>query len=94
MNKIIRVGVDLAKDVIQVHAVDAAGKVVTNRALKREKFLLWHMDQIDAARREWSPAERFVSGAAQSAISPTVNVQSVPRFKQLSSRHSLGLNKR
>ena len=36
MNKIIRVGIDLAKHVIQVHAVDAAGKVVTNRALKRE----------------------------------------------------------
>lgn len=31
----------LAKYLIQVHAVDAAGKVVTSRALKREKFLLW-----------------------------------------------------
>ena len=41
MNEITRVGVDLAKYLIQVHAVDAAGKVVTNRALKREKFLLW-----------------------------------------------------
>jgi transposase len=41
MNKITRVGVDVAKNVIQVHAVDAAGHVVTNRALKREKFLLW-----------------------------------------------------
>ena len=44
MNKIIRVGVDLAKYVIQVHAVDVAGKVVTNRALKRDKFLLWCAD--------------------------------------------------
>jgi hypothetical protein len=51
------------------------------------------VDQIDATQCEWSPAERFVSGAAQSAISPTVDVQSVPRFKQLGSRHSLGLNK-
>jgi transposase len=33
--------VDLAKNLIQLHAVDAAGKVVTNRALKREKFLEW-----------------------------------------------------
>lgn len=41
MNEITRVGVDLAKYLIQVHAVDAAGKVVTNRALKRERFLLW-----------------------------------------------------
>jgi len=41
MSNITRVGVDLAKNLIQVHAVDAAGKVVTNRALKREKFLVW-----------------------------------------------------
>ena len=35
MSNITRVGVDLAKNLIQVHAVDAAGKVVTNQALKR-----------------------------------------------------------
>lgn len=39
--EIARVGVDLAKRVIQVHAVDAAGHVVTTRALSREKFLPW-----------------------------------------------------
>ena len=44
MRNITRVGVDLAKNLIQVHAVDAAGKVVTNRALKREKFLAWCAD--------------------------------------------------
>jgi len=41
MNTIARVGIDLAKNLIQIHAVDAAGKVVTCRTLKREKFLLW-----------------------------------------------------
>lgn len=41
MSNITRVGVDLAKNLIQVHAVNAAGKVVTNRTLKREKFLAW-----------------------------------------------------
>ena len=41
MNEITRVGVDLAKSVIQVHAVDAAGKVVTSRALSRSKFIEW-----------------------------------------------------
>jgi len=35
------VGADLAKRVIQVHAVDAAGHVLTSRALARDKFLLW-----------------------------------------------------
>ena len=37
----VRVGVDLAKRVIQVHGVDAAGVVLTSRALARDKFLAW-----------------------------------------------------
>ena len=41
MSEITRVGVDLAKRVIQVHAVDAGGQRVTGRALSREKFLAW-----------------------------------------------------
>lgn len=39
--QVVRVGVDLAKLVIQVHAVDAVGRVVTARAVPREKFLPW-----------------------------------------------------
>ncbi|MEO5660210.1 MAG: IS110 family transposase, partial [Polaromonas sp.] len=41
MTEITRVGVDLAKHVLQVHAVDAGGKLVTNRALARDKFVAW-----------------------------------------------------
>jgi len=41
MNEITRVGVDLAKHVIQVFAVNAAGERVTTRALPRAKFLAW-----------------------------------------------------
>lgn len=37
----VRVGVDLAKRLIQVHAVDAGGKVKTSRALRREQFTEW-----------------------------------------------------
>ena len=37
----VRVGVDLAKSLIQVHAVDAAGRVITSRALARDKFMQW-----------------------------------------------------
>ena len=40
MNEITRVGVDLAKRVIQVHAVSAAGRGVVARALARDKFIL------------------------------------------------------
>jgi len=38
---LVRVGVDLAKRVIQVHVVDAAGRVVTARALPRDRFMEW-----------------------------------------------------
>jgi transposase len=38
---IVRVGVDLAKRVIQVHAVDVNGRLVTARALARDKFMAW-----------------------------------------------------
>jgi transposase len=38
---IARVGVDLAKNVIQVHAVDRAGRRVMTRAFKREQFEAW-----------------------------------------------------
>jgi len=41
MDEIARVGVDLAKRVIQVHAVNASGLVVTNRPIARDKFLSW-----------------------------------------------------
>lgn len=38
---IARVGADLAKRVIQVHAVDAAGRRVVSRSLKRDQFMAW-----------------------------------------------------
>jgi transposase len=37
----VRVGVDLAKRVIQVQGVDGAGNVLTNRPLTRDKFIAW-----------------------------------------------------
>jgi transposase len=41
MEQITRVGVDLAKRVIQVHAVNAAGRVMSAKALTRDKFVAW-----------------------------------------------------
>jgi transposase len=41
MDQITRVGVDLAKRVIQVHAVNVAGRVVSAKALSRDKFMAW-----------------------------------------------------
>jgi transposase len=36
-----RVGVDLAKQVIQVHAVDACGRRVMSRSFRRDQFIAW-----------------------------------------------------
>jgi transposase len=41
MLMIVRVGVDLAKNLIQVHAVDATGRRVLAKAIKREQFFVW-----------------------------------------------------
>ena len=59
MNVISRVGVDLAKQVIQVHGVDAAGKVAANRALARGKFIEWCVHL---------PAECLVAMEASSGV--------------------------
>ncbi|WP_125483251.1 hypothetical protein [Caballeronia choica] len=34
-------GVDLAKNVMQVHVVDGAGRVVVQKAIARERFVSW-----------------------------------------------------
>ena len=41
MSEITRVGADLAMNVIQDHAVNALGKVVSNRPMERDKFMAW-----------------------------------------------------
>jgi transposase len=39
MESITTVGIDLAKSVFQIHAIDAAGKVVVSRAIRRRDFM-------------------------------------------------------
>ena len=39
MEQITTIGIDLAKKVFQVHAVDASGKLVFSRAVQRASFL-------------------------------------------------------
>src|SRR2546430_16394658 len=41
MDKITTVGLDLAKQVIQVHGIDASGHVVVRKVLRRERLLDW-----------------------------------------------------
>ena len=47
MQTIVRVGVDIAKNVLQVHAVDAQGKLVTKKKT-HQRLLLWEVS-VDAA---------------------------------------------
>ncbi len=44
MREIITIGLDLAKSVFQVHAVDAAGRVVLRRQIKRAQLLAFFAD--------------------------------------------------
>lgn len=41
LDKVVRVGVDLAKNVIQLRAVAADGQVVISKQIAREKFMSW-----------------------------------------------------
>jgi transposase len=41
MKEVTTIGLDLAKNVFQVHAVDRAGAVVVRRALRRSQVLAW-----------------------------------------------------
>ena len=44
MGEIATIGLDLAKSVFQVHAVDAAGRVVLRRQIKRAQLLAFFAD--------------------------------------------------
>ena len=39
MEEVTTVGIDLAKSVFQIHAIDASGRVVLSRAVRRSAFL-------------------------------------------------------
>jgi transposase len=41
MDKIITIGLDIAKKVFQVHGIDAAGAIVAQRSLRRAQVLGW-----------------------------------------------------
>ena len=47
MNKLSRVGIDLAKNVFQLHGVDRHGKVVWRRRLTRDKWLKALLEKVE-----------------------------------------------
>ena len=64
MDKIAGVGVDLAKNVMQIHAVDANERVVTRKAISREPFMSWfaRLEPCLMAVARAAPPIHFISG--------------------------------
>ena len=62
-SSVTRVGLDLAKHVFQVHGVDVAGKVIFNKAVKRDKLLAF-FSACPNAWSVWRRAGRPIIGRA------------------------------
>ena len=63
--RVTRIGLDLAKNVFQVHGVDAKGEIVVARKLRRGAVLRFSAGCRHAWWR-WRPARRRIIGAASS----------------------------
>jgi hypothetical protein len=48
MNEVITIGVDLAKNVFQIHGVDAEGAVIVGRQLRRSQMLVERLYETDS----------------------------------------------
>jgi hypothetical protein len=68
MGEITTVGLDLAKSVFQVHAVDAEGRVAIRRQVRRPN-LGGSLQACRPARSAWKPARPPTTGPASSLLS-------------------------
>jgi hypothetical protein len=66
MGEITTVGLDLAKSVFQVHAVDAEGRVAIRRQVRRPN-LGGSLQACRPARSAWKPREVIVDCSAPGA---------------------------
>ena len=64
MDKIITIGLDIAKQVFPVHGVDAAGGVVLSRQLRRGEVLKF-LPSCRVAWSAWRRAPRLIIGRAR-----------------------------
>ena len=63
MTEVSTIGLDLAKNVFQVHGVDEAGEIVVRRQLRRSQVISF----LRSCRRVWwasRPAQRRIIGLA------------------------------
>ena len=59
----LTVGLDLAKHVFQVHAIDPFGRVIVAKALRRKDVLAFFA-QLPSVLSVWKPAVRPIIGRA------------------------------
>jgi transposase len=67
------IGVDLAKNVFQVHGVDSAGKIVISRKLRRKQVIDF-FSKIPLVWSAWKLAEPLIIGLVKSPSSVTLCV--------------------
>jgi transposase len=60
--QITTIGLDLAKNVFQVHGVDAEGKVAVRRKLRRAQRCVSSSQVLRHASSEWKLAARRIFG--------------------------------
>ena len=63
MDKITTVGLDLAKQVMAVHGVDAMGRMVMRKVLRRDQVLTWSATSTTSIRtgcRSWASVKSLI----------------------------------
>jgi transposase len=70
LRSVTTVGLDLAKHVFQIHAVDADGKIVIATALRRRDVLSF-FDALPPCVIAWRPAVQLITGLANWSNSVT-----------------------
>ena len=65
MQTVTTIGLDFTKSVFQVHGIDAEGKVLIRRQLKR-RFVLAFFEKLQPASWVLRPAPRRIIGRASS----------------------------
>jgi transposase len=90
MTEITRVGADLAKAVIQAHAVDRSDKVITNRPLARDKFMAWCDERIAAHAKVNEQVRQAEQLAGIGTVTASAVMATVGNFKQFRNGSQFG----
>ena len=69
MSEIATIGLDIAKNVFQLHAVDRSGKIVLRKVLRRSQVPGFFINPFPLPDRDWRPARPLITGRARSWLS-------------------------